>query len=164
MRERYQVTTCSWMGTVSIHHCQSRSLPLKHNWALGLYDMSNDAAEGIAMSSDEMLREILRKQEESLDLKGQLVLLNEKMDTLIDTMNTKLSAQVVRPPSFRPCVMESSVWGPAPSTRLSLALRSRLVRARSPRIPGTGETGAAMQTALQIAASGAQVRELHDVR
>ena len=45
------------------------------------------------MSSDEMLREILRKQEESLDLKGQLVLLNEKMDTLIDTMNTKISPQ-----------------------------------------------------------------------
>ena len=57
--------------------------------------MSNDAAEGIAMSSDEMLREILRKQEESLDLKGQLVLLNEKMDTLIDTMNTKISPQGV---------------------------------------------------------------------
>lgn len=45
------------------------------------------------MSSDEMLREILRKQEESLDLKGQLVLLNEKMDTLIETMNAKLGAQ-----------------------------------------------------------------------
>ena len=55
--------------------------------------MSEEAVLGADMSSDEMLREILRKQEESLDLKGQLVLLNEKMDTLIDTMNTKLSAQ-----------------------------------------------------------------------
>jgi hypothetical protein len=55
--------------------------------------MSEEAIAGEGMSSDEMLREILRKQEQSLDLKGQLVLLNEKMDTLIDTMNTKLSAQ-----------------------------------------------------------------------
>ena len=55
--------------------------------------MSEEAIAGAGMSSDEMLREILRKQEESLDLKGQLVLLNEKMDTLIDTMNTKISPQ-----------------------------------------------------------------------
>jgi hypothetical protein len=46
-----------------------------------------------AMGTDGMLREILRKQEESLDLKGQLVILNEKMDTLIDTMERKMGSQ-----------------------------------------------------------------------
>lgn len=45
------------------------------------------------MGTDGMLREILRKQEESLDLKGQLVILNEKMDTLIDTMDRKMRPQ-----------------------------------------------------------------------
>jgi hypothetical protein len=45
------------------------------------------------MGTDGMLREILRKQEESLDLKGQLVILNEKMDTLIETMERKMKNQ-----------------------------------------------------------------------
>jgi hypothetical protein len=55
------------------------------------------------MGSDDMLREILRKQEEALDLSGQLVLLNEKMDTLIETMEKK-----VRPSSIVASVCESS--------------------------------------------------------
>mgnify|MGYP003662816208 CR=1 FL=1 len=45
------------------------------------------------MGSDDMLREILRKQEEALDLKGQLVILNGKMDTLIETMDKKVKPQ-----------------------------------------------------------------------
>jgi hypothetical protein len=55
------------------------------------------------MSSDDMLREILRKQEEALDLKGELVLLNEKMDTLIETMEKKVRSQ-----SMVAAVFESS--------------------------------------------------------
>jgi hypothetical protein len=86
-------TTCCWMGMTSTLHFLSRSSPSRIGWSPGLVDMSEEAVLGAGMSSDEMLREILRKQEESLDLKGQLVLLNEKMDTLIDTMNMKLSAQ-----------------------------------------------------------------------
>jgi len=50
-----------------------------------------EISEGAEMSSDEMLREILRKQEEALDLQGQLVLLNEKMDTLIDAVREKMT-------------------------------------------------------------------------
>lgn len=45
------------------------------------------------MGSDDMLREILRKQEEALDLKGELVILNGKMDTLIETMDKKVKPQ-----------------------------------------------------------------------
>jgi hypothetical protein len=55
--------------------------------------MSTLEEVGCDMSSDEMLRQILRKQEESLDLKGQLVILNEKMDTLIETMERKIKSQ-----------------------------------------------------------------------
>jgi hypothetical protein len=44
--------------------------------------------------SKEMLQEILSNQKEALDLNGQLVILNEKMDKLIDTMEKK-----VQPPS-----------------------------------------------------------------
>lgn len=55
------------------------------------------------MGSDDMLREILRKQEEALDLKGQLVILNGKMDTLIETMDKK-----VRPQSLVAAMCESS--------------------------------------------------------
>jgi len=40
-----------------------------------------------------MLQEILRKQEESLDLKGQLVLINEKMDALIAAVESKIKPQ-----------------------------------------------------------------------
>ena len=55
------------------------------------------------MGSDDMLREILRKQEEALDLKGELVILNGKMDTLIATMDKK-----VRPQSMVAAMCESS--------------------------------------------------------
>jgi hypothetical protein len=53
--------------------------------------VSEQAAEH--MGSDDMLREILRKQEEALDLKGELVILNGKMDTLIETMDKKIKSQ-----------------------------------------------------------------------
>ena len=40
-----------------------------------------------------MLQEILRKQEEALDLNGQLVLINEKMDKLIAAIESKIKPQ-----------------------------------------------------------------------
>ena len=40
-----------------------------------------------------MLQQILRKQEESLDLNGQLVLINEKMDKLIAAIESKIKPQ-----------------------------------------------------------------------
>ena len=40
-----------------------------------------------------MLQEILRKQEEALDLNGQLVLINEKMDRLIAAIESKIKPQ-----------------------------------------------------------------------
>ena len=54
-----------------------------------------EISDGAEMSRDEMLREILRKQEEALDLQGQLVLLNEKMDTLIGAVREKMTPQNV---------------------------------------------------------------------
>jgi hypothetical protein len=40
-----------------------------------------------------MLQQILRKQEEALDLNGQLVLINEKMDKLIAAIENKIKPQ-----------------------------------------------------------------------
>ena len=40
-----------------------------------------------------MLQEILRKQEVALDLNGQLVLINEKMDRLIAAIESKIKPQ-----------------------------------------------------------------------
>ena len=48
--------------------------------------MSDSEAKG-------MLQQILRKQEESLDLNGQLVLINEKMDKLIAAIESKIKPQ-----------------------------------------------------------------------
>jgi hypothetical protein len=42
-------------------------------------------------NSQEMLKEILNNQKEALNLNGQLVLLNEKMDTLIDCVGQKMT-------------------------------------------------------------------------
>tara|TARA_R100000664_G_C2738549_1_gene127433 strand:- start:266 stop:625 length:360 start_codon:yes stop_codon:yes gene_type:complete len=47
----------------------------------------------VNVSNDEsnvLLREILDNQKEALDLNGQLVLLNEKMDKLIDCVDKKM--------------------------------------------------------------------------
>ena len=53
----------------------------------GMVGVSND-------ESNVLLREILDNQKEALDLNGQLVLLNEKMDKLIDCVDKKM-----QPPS-----------------------------------------------------------------
>ena len=56
--------------------------------------MSKEHFNGMAsVSNDEsnvLLREILDNQKEALDLNGQLVLLNEKMDKLIDCVDKKM--------------------------------------------------------------------------
>ena len=49
----------------------------------GMVNVSND-------ESNVLLREILDNQKEALDLNGQLVLLNEKMDKLIDCVDKKM--------------------------------------------------------------------------
>jgi hypothetical protein len=67
----------------------------------------------VFMSDDakEMLKEILNRQKEALDLNGQLVLINEKMDTLIETMEKKLTptgtiaAIIQNPQAFIAAVM-----------------------------------------------------------
>jgi hypothetical protein len=42
-------------------------------------------------NEEKMLKEILTNQKEALDLNGQLVLLNEKMDTLIECVSKKMT-------------------------------------------------------------------------
>ena len=62
-----------------------------------------------------MLEQILRKQEEALDLNGQLVLINEKMDKLIAAIESKIKPQgaiaaLVSPPLRSPCSSSLLYW------------------------------------------------------
>jgi len=54
-----------------------------------------DAGESFVSDGEAkgMLQQILRKQEEALDLNGQLVLINEKMDKLIAAIENKIKPQ-----------------------------------------------------------------------
>lgn len=58
--------------------------------------MAVTEAEGTFVGDSDakkMLEQILRKQEEALDLNGQLVLLNQKMDQLIGAVENKIAPQ-----------------------------------------------------------------------